>query len=95
MAKANQAYHKRDAAGVAPCQVMTLANHLAKQAVKAHWRDQGRKLQLIEVSELVREAGRTSQRTPNSSTWLLNVIEILLREALRNVRASEGNQANE
>jgi hypothetical protein len=56
MAKANQAYHKRDAAGVAPCQVMTLANHLAKQAVKAHWRDQGRKLQLIEVSELVREA---------------------------------------
>jgi len=56
MAKAEQAYHKRDAAGVAPGQVMTLARYYATQAVKRELYAQGIKLVHVEASEIARAA---------------------------------------
>jgi len=55
MAKAHQSYHKRDAAGVAPGQVMTLARYYAKQAVKQEIRRQGLRPQHI-AGRLINEA---------------------------------------
>jgi hypothetical protein len=37
-------------------QVMTLARYYAKQAVKAQWKAQGKRLYSVEVSDLTREA---------------------------------------
>ena len=56
MAKAEQAYHKRDAAGVAPGQVMTLARYYAQQAIKRELQAQAIKLVHVEASEIARAA---------------------------------------
>jgi hypothetical protein len=58
MAKANQAYHKRDLYSEVTARIgaMTLARYYAKQAVKAQWQAQGLKLQNIEASEISQAA---------------------------------------
>jgi hypothetical protein len=63
MAKANQAYHKRNLCSEVTARIpavtgseMTLARYYAKQAVKAQWRAAGLKPQDFETSKLTRAA---------------------------------------
>src|SRR5262249_29823568 len=67
MAKATQAYHKRDrysdaarilAESGAAGQVMTLARYYATQAVKRELQAQGIKVALVEASEITRAANQ-------------------------------------
>jgi len=68
MAKANQAYHKRDlysdvtarilAESGAAGQVMTIARWYAREAIKKELRSQNIKLQTVESCEITRAANR-------------------------------------
>jgi hypothetical protein len=66
MAKANQAYHKRDLYSDA-AQVMILARYYAKQAVKAQWQRQGIKVHHVKASELA----------PAANVYLTNHPELI------------------
>jgi hypothetical protein len=73
MAKANQAYHKRDlysdaarilAESGAAGQVMTIARYYAREAVKRELRAQGIKLHQVEASEITRSANQYVNNHP-------------------------------
>ena len=58
MDEANQRLQEAPAKlqGLGPAAVMTEAHRLARRAIKAQWRAQGRKVPWVEHSELVRAA---------------------------------------
>ena len=73
MAKAEQAYHKRDlysdaarilAESGAAGQVMTLARYYAREAIKRELRAQGIKLYQVEASEITRAANQYVEDHP-------------------------------
>jgi hypothetical protein len=73
MAKANQAYHKRDAysdvtarilAESGAGQVMTLARYHAREVIKRELQAQGIKLASVEASEITRSANQYVEDHP-------------------------------
>ena len=89
MAKANQAYHKRDLCSEVTARIpavtgseMTLARYYAKQSVKAQWQREGRCWVHVEASELNQAA----------TAYLSQHREELIERACATLRTFEQNR---